>query len=91
MEFTKVRRKSSCLMGTTKCMVVRRIDRIHSRGSISGHVNDRCGKLIRCMRKNIKNRRRRLKDQGRGGGGGGGGGGGAGCSDIEVGDFSGKR
>ena len=86
MEVMKVRRKSSCLMGMRKCMGVRRIDRIHSWGSISGHVNDRCTKLIRCMRKNIKNRRGRLKDQGRRGGGGGGG-----CSDIEVGDFSGKR
>ena len=49
MKFTKVRRKSSYPMGTAKCMRVRRTSRIHSWGSISGHVDDRCGKLIRCM------------------------------------------
>ena len=79
-EFMEVRRKSSYLMGTTKCMGVIRTGRIHSWGSISGHVDDRCGKLIRCMRRNIINRRARLRDQGGGGG-----------SDIEAGDSSGKR
>ena len=63
MEVMKVRRKSSYPMGTVKCMEVRRIGRIHSWGSISGHVDDQCGKLIRCMRRNIVNRRGRLKDQ----------------------------
>ena len=72
-------------MGTAKCMRVRRTGRIHNRGSISGHVDDRCGKLIKCMRRDIRNRRGRLKDQGGGGGGGGG------CSDIEVGDSLRKR
>ena len=68
MKVTKVRRKSSYPMGTTKCMRVRRTGRIHSWGSISGHVDDRCGKLIRCMRRNIRNRRARLRDQEGGGG-----------------------
>ena len=61
---TKVRRKSNYLMGTTKCMRVRRTSRIHSWGSISGHADDRCGKLIRCMRRNISNRRGRLRQRG---------------------------
>ena len=84
MEVTKVRRKSSYLMGTAKCMGVRRTGRIHNWGSISGHVDDQCGKLIRCMRRNIRNRRERLRDQGGGARVGG-------CSDIKVGDSSGKR
>ena len=62
MEVRKVRRKSSYSMGTVKCMGVRRTGRIHSWGSISGHIDDQCGKLIRCIR-NIKNRRGRLRDQ----------------------------
>ena len=56
MEVTKVRKKSSYPMGTTKCMGVGMIGRIHSWGSISGHVDDRCGKLIKCMRRNIINK-----------------------------------
>ena len=64
MKVTKVRRKSSYLIGTKKCMRVRRTRRIHSWGSISGHADDRCGKLIRCMRRNINNRRGRLKQRG---------------------------
>ena len=64
MKVTKVRRKSSYPMGTTKCMRVRRTSRIHSWGSISGHADDRCGKLIRCMRRNIRNRRGRLRHRG---------------------------
>ena len=62
MEVMKVRRKSSYPMGTMKCMGVRRIDRIHNWGSISGHVDDRCGKLIKCMRRNIRDRRGILID-----------------------------
>ena len=50
MKVTKVRRKSSYPMGTTKCMRVRRTSRIHSWGRISGHIDDRCGKIIKCMR-----------------------------------------
>ena len=83
MEATKVRRKSSYSMGTTKCMGVKKTGRIHSWGSISGNIDDRCGKLIKCMRRNIRNRRGRLRDQGGGGVGG--------CSDIEAGDSLGKR
>ena len=64
MKVTKVRKKSSYPMGTTKCMRVKRTNRIHNWGSISGHADDRCGKLIRCMRRNIGNRRRRLKQRG---------------------------
>ena len=79
-----MRRKGSYLKGTTKCMGVRRTGRIDSWGSISGHVDDRCGKLIRLMRRNIINRKGRLRDQGGGGGGGW-------RSDIEMGDSSGKR
>ena len=60
MEVTKVRRKSSYPMGRTKCMRVRRTSKIHSWGSINGHIDDRCGKLIKCMRRNIINRRGRL-------------------------------
>ena len=60
MEVTKVRRKSSYPMGTTKYMGVRRTGRTHGWGSFSGHVDDRCGKLIRCMRRNIINSRGRL-------------------------------
>ena len=63
MEVMKVRRKSSYPMGTTKCMGVRRTGRIQSLGSINGHVDDRCEKLIRCMRRNIRNKRGRLRDQ----------------------------
>ena len=63
MKGTKVRRKSSYPMGTTKCMRVRRTSRIRW-GRISGHVDDRCGKLIRCMRRNISNRRGRLRQRG---------------------------
>ena len=84
MEVTKVRRKSSYPMGTAKCMGVKRTDMIHNWGNISGHVDDRCRKLIRCMRRNIRNGRGRLRVGGGGGGGGGG-------SDIKVGDSSGKR
>ena len=62
MEVMKVRRKSSYPMGTTKCLGVKRTSRIHSWGSISGHVDDRCGKLIKCMRRSIRNRRGRLRD-----------------------------
>ena len=83
MEVTTMRRKSSYSMGTAKCMGVRRTSRIHSWGSINGHVDDRCGKLIRCIRRNIRNRRGDLETKGVGGGGG--------CSDIEVGDSSRKR
>ena len=61
MKVTKVRRRSSRPMGTTKCMRVKRTSIIHSWGSISGHADYRCGKLIRCMRRNISNRRRRLR------------------------------
>ena len=50
MKVTKVRRKSSYPMGTTKCMRVRRTSGIHIWGRIGGHVDDQCGKLIRCMR-----------------------------------------
>ena len=64
MKVTKVRRKSSYLMGMAKCMRVRRNSRIYSWGSINGHVDDRCGKLIRCMRRNISNRRGRLRQRG---------------------------
>ena len=64
MKVTKVRMKSSYPMGTAKCMRVRRTDRIHSWGSINGHVDDRCGRLIRCMRRNISNRRGRLRQRG---------------------------
>ena len=56
--------KSSYLMGTAKCMRVRRTSRIHSWGSISGHIDDWCGKLVRCMRRNISNRRGRLRQRG---------------------------
>ena len=52
-------------MGTAKFMKVIRTNRIHSWGSISGHVDDRCGKLIECMRRNIGNRRGRLRPVGR--------------------------
>ena len=79
MEVTKVRRKSSYSMGTTKCMRVRRTGKIHNWSSISRHVDDRCGRLIRCMRRDIRNRRGKLRYQG------------GGCSDIEVGDSIGKR
>ena len=82
MKVMKVRRKSSYQMGTAKCTGARRTNRIHSWGSISKHVDDQCGKLIRCMRRNIINMRGRLRDQGGRGGGG---------SDIEVEDSSGKR
>ena len=61
MEVTKVRRKSSYPIGTTKCMGVGKTGKIHNWGSISGHFDDRCGKLIRCMRRNIRNRRGRLR------------------------------
>ena len=64
MKGTKVRRKSSYPMGTTKCMKVRRTSKIHSWGKISGHVDDRCRKLIKCMRRNISNRRGRLRQRG---------------------------
>ena len=64
MKVTKMRRKSSYPMGSTKCMRVRRTSRIHSWGSISGHVDDQCRKLIRCMRRNINNRRERLRQRG---------------------------
>ena len=64
MKVTKVRRKSSYPMGTKKCMSVRRTSRIHSWGIINEHVNDRCGKLIRCMRRNIGDRRGRLRQRG---------------------------
>ena len=64
MKVTKVRRKSSYPMGPTKCMRVRMTSRIQSWGSISGHADDRCGKLIRCMRTNIINRRGRLRRRG---------------------------
>ena len=64
MKVTKVRRKSSYPMGTVKCMRVRRTNKIHSWGSISGNVDDRCGKLIRCMRRNITNRSGGLKQRG---------------------------
>ena len=50
-------------MGTEKCIGVKRTGRIHTWGSISGHVNDRYRKLIRCMRRNIRNMRGRLRDQ----------------------------
>ena len=63
MKVTEVRRKSSYPMGMTKCMRVRRTSRIHSWGSISGHIDDRCGKLIRGMRRNISNRRGRLRQR----------------------------
>ena len=78
LKVTEVRRKSSYPMGTAKCMGVIMTGRIHNWGSISGHVDDRCKKLIRCMRRNIINRRGRLRDQ-------------VGCTDIEVGDSLGKR
>ena len=64
MEVKKVRKKSSYPMGTTKCMGVTKTDKIHSWGSISGHIDDQCGKLIKCLRRNIRNRRGRLRDQG---------------------------
>ena len=80
MEVTKVRSKSSYSMGTTKCMRVRRTGRIHTWSSISGHFDDRCGRLIKCMRRYIINRRGEIIYQGGGGG-----------SNIEVGDSSGKR
>ena len=64
MKVTKVRRKSSYPMGTTKCMRVRRTRRIHSWGNISGHADDRCEKLIKCMRRNISNRRGGLRQRG---------------------------
>ena len=64
MKVMKVRRKSSCPMGTAKCMRVKRTSRIHNWGSINGHIDDRCGKLIRCMRGNISNRRGRLRQRG---------------------------
>ena len=64
MKVMKVRRKSSYPMGTTKCMRVRRTNKIHSWGRISGHVDDWCGKLIRCMRRSISNRRGRLRQRG---------------------------
>ena len=64
MKVTKVRRKSSYPMGTTKCMRVRKTSRIHSWGSINRHVDDRYGKLIKCMRRNISNRRGRLRQRG---------------------------
>ena len=64
MKVMKVRRKSSYIKGTAKCMRVRRTSRINSWGRISGHVDDRCGKLIRCMRRNIGNIRGRLKQRG---------------------------
>ena len=84
MEVTKVKRKSSYPMGTAKCMRVRRTGRIHSWSSISGHFDDRCGRLIKCMRRYIRNRRGEIRYQGEGGGGGG-------CLDIETGDSPGKR
>ena len=68
MEVTKVKRKSSCPMGTTKCMGVKRTGMIHNRGSISGNVDDRCRKLIRCMRRNIRNRMGDLETKGGEGG-----------------------
>ena len=64
MEVTKVRRKSRYPMGRAKCMRVRRTGSIHGRSSISGHVNNRCGRLIRCMRRDIINRRGKLRYQG---------------------------
>ena len=64
MKAAKVRRKSSYPMRTAKCMGVKRTSRIHSWGRISGHVDDRCGKLIGCTRRNISNRRGRLKQRG---------------------------
>ena len=64
MEITKVRRKSSYPMGTIKCIRVRKTDRIHSWSGISGHVDDRCERLIRCMRRDIINRRGKLRYQG---------------------------
>ena len=64
MKVTNVRRKSSYPIGTAKCMRVRRTSRIHNWGSISGHIDDQCGKLIRCMRRNISNRRGRLRQRG---------------------------
>ena len=63
MKVTKVRRKSSYPMGKAKCMGVERTGRIHSWDSISRHVDDRFEKLIRCMRRNIRNRRGKLRDQ----------------------------
>ena len=78
MEVTKMRKKSSYPMATTKCMRVRRIGRINNWSSISEHVDDRCGRLIICMRRDIRNRRGNSDTKG-------------GCSDIEVGDSSGKR
>ena len=72
MEVTKVKRKSSCPMGMTKCMGVKRTGMIQSWGSISGNVDDRCRKLIRCMRRNIRNMRGDSETKGGGGGGGGG-------------------
>ena len=77
MEATKVRRKSSYPMGMAKCMRVRRT-RIHNWSRISKHVDDQCERLIRSMRRYIRNRRGKLRYQGR-------------CSNIEVGDSSGKR
>ena len=77
MKVTKVRRKSSYLMGTTKCMRVIRTDMIHSWSSISGHVNDWYRRLIRCMRRDTRNRKGKLIYPV--------------CSDIEVGDSLGKR
>ena len=63
MKVMKVRRKSGYSIGMTKCMRVKRTNRIHSWGSISGHVDDRCRKLIGCMRMNISNRRGRLRQR----------------------------
>ena len=78
MEVTKMRRKSSYSMGTSKCMRVRRTYRIHSWSSISGHVDDRCGRLIRCKRRTSEIDGGNSDTKG-------------GCSYIEVGDSSGKR
>ena len=80
MEVMKVRRNSSYPMGTAKCMGVRRTDRIHNWGNISGHVDDRCGKLMRCIIRNIRYRRGDSETKG-----------GGWCLDIEVGDSLGKR